>query len=64
GNILNVFLDYRKEVEDHLLKLCLAMFRYLENYNRALTGFEAATLKNSGLNISGEVQKIVNFLDK
>ncbi|MED6206939.1 hypothetical protein PIB30_031281 [Stylosanthes scabra] len=38
--------------------------RYLENYHRALSGFEAAALKDPGLNASEEVQKIVNLLDK
>ncbi|KAL1342924.1 uncharacterized protein [Arachis hypogaea] len=38
--------------------------RYLENYDRALSGFEAAALKDPGLNASEEVQKIVNLLDK
>ncbi|CAL8995074.1 unnamed protein product [Prunus brigantina] len=38
--------------------------KYLENYERALTGFEAAALKDPGLNAMGEVQKIVNLLDK
>lgn len=30
----------------------------------ALTGFEAAALKDPGLNAKEEVQKIVNLLDK
>lgn len=38
--------------------------KYLENYERALTGFEAAALKDPGLNATEEVQKIVNLLDK
>lgn len=38
--------------------------KYLENYERALTGFEAAALKDPGLNAMEEVQKIVNLLDK
>ncbi|RYQ93674.1 hypothetical protein Ahy_B09g099924 isoform D [Arachis hypogaea] len=41
-----------------------AVNRYLENYDRALSGFEAAALKDPGLNASEEVQKIVNLLDK
>lgn len=40
------------------------MNRYLENYDRALTGFEAASLKDPGLNAIDEVKKIVNLLDK
>ncbi|ONI31591.1 hypothetical protein PRUPE_1G321400 [Prunus persica] len=38
--------------------------KYLENYERALTGFEAAALKDPGLSAMEEVQKIVNLLDK
>ncbi|KAH1231049.1 Tetratricopeptide repeat protein 5 [Glycine max] len=38
--------------------------KYLENYQRALSGFEAAALKDPGLNAVEEVQKIVNLLDK
>ncbi|KAF7827709.1 tetratricopeptide repeat protein 5-like [Senna tora] len=38
--------------------------KYLENYERALSGFEAAALKDPGLNAATEVQKIVNLLDK
>ncbi|XP_020205995.1 tetratricopeptide repeat protein 5 isoform X1 [Cajanus cajan] len=38
--------------------------KYLENYQRALSGFEAAALKDPGLNAAEEVQKIVNLLDK
>ncbi|TKY45527.1 Tetratricopeptide repeat protein 5 [Spatholobus suberectus] len=38
--------------------------KYLENYLRALSGFEAAALKDPGLNAAEEVQKIVNLLDK
>ncbi|KAF5195315.1 Tetratricopeptide repeat protein [Thalictrum thalictroides] len=38
--------------------------KYLENYERALTGFEAAALKDPGLNATEEVQKMVTLLDK
>ncbi|XP_078438987.1 uncharacterized protein LOC144709330 isoform X3 [Wolffia australiana] len=38
--------------------------KYLQNYQRALTGFEAAALKDPGLNAFEEVRKIVNVLDK
>lgn len=40
------------------------MNKYLENYERALSGFQAAALKDPGLNAFEEVQKIVNLLDK
>lgn len=42
----------------------LQVNKYLENYQRALSGFEAAALKDPGLNAVEEVQKIVNLLDK
>ncbi|XP_028758159.1 tetratricopeptide repeat protein 5 [Neltuma alba] len=38
--------------------------RYLEHYERALSGFEAAALKDPSLNAAAEVQKIVSLLDK
>ncbi|KAF2304624.1 hypothetical protein GH714_035911 [Hevea brasiliensis] len=38
--------------------------KYLENYERALSGFEAAALKDPSLNATEEVQKMVNLLDK
>lgn len=38
--------------------------KYLENYERALSGFEAAASRDPGLNSTEEVRKIVNLLDK
>ncbi|XP_020099359.1 tetratricopeptide repeat protein 5-like isoform X3 [Ananas comosus] len=38
--------------------------KYLENYERALHGFEAAALKDPGLGADEEVKKIVTLLDK
>ncbi|PPD92878.1 hypothetical protein GOBAR_DD10174 [Gossypium barbadense] len=38
--------------------------KYLENYDRALAGFEAAALKDPSLNASEEVEKMVNLLNK
>ncbi|XP_059649646.1 uncharacterized protein LOC132295391 isoform X2 [Cornus florida] len=43
---------------------CATVNKYLENYERALSGFEAAALKDPGLNATEEVQKIVNLLEK
>ncbi|KAJ6799008.1 tetratricopeptide repeat protein 5-like isoform X1 [Iris pallida] len=43
---------------------CAIANKYLENYERALRGFEAAALKDPGLNADVEVQKIINLLDK
>ncbi|KAK6241873.1 hypothetical protein SCA6_007262 [Theobroma cacao] len=41
-----------------------AVNKYLENYDRALSGFEAAALKDPSLNASEEVEKMLNLLDK
>ncbi|EPS67032.1 hypothetical protein M569_07743, partial [Genlisea aurea] len=38
--------------------------RYMENYDRALSGFEAAALKDPSLNASREIDRIVQLLDK
>jgi len=43
---------------------CATVNKYLENYERALSGFEAAASKDPGLNSTEEVRKIVNLLDK
>ncbi|KAK6921653.1 Tetratricopeptide repeat protein 5, OB fold domain [Dillenia turbinata] len=43
---------------------CATANKYLENYERALSGFEAAALKDPGLNASQEVEKMVHLLDK
>lgn len=36
----------------------------MENYERALRGFEAAALKDPGLGADREIQKIISLLDK
>ena len=38
--------------------------KYLENYERALSGFEAAASRDPGLGANEEVGKIINVLDK
>ncbi|KDP34985.1 hypothetical protein JCGZ_09273 [Jatropha curcas] len=38
--------------------------KYLENYERALTEFETAALKDPSLNANEEVEKMVNLLNK
>ncbi|WOL11700.1 tetratricopeptide repeat protein 5 isoform X1 [Canna indica] len=43
---------------------CASANKYLENYERALHGFEAAALKDPGLNADSEAQKIIGLLDK
>ncbi|THU71045.1 hypothetical protein C4D60_Mb08t31390 [Musa balbisiana] len=43
---------------------CASANKYLENYERALHGFEAAASKDPGLNADDEAQKITSLLDK
>ncbi|KAL9683307.1 hypothetical protein QQ045_015127 [Rhodiola kirilowii] len=60
----NADKDGRMEHNPDLYYNCAIVNRYLENYDRALTGFEAAAIKDPGLNAIDEVKKIVNLLDK
>ncbi|KAK7280381.1 hypothetical protein RJT34_25445 [Clitoria ternatea] len=62
---------YQNAEKDERMKSCPDLYfnsatanKYLENYQRALSGYEAAALKDPGLNAAEEVQKIVNLLDK
>ncbi|KAJ8747683.1 hypothetical protein K2173_011481 [Erythroxylum novogranatense] len=43
---------------------CATVNKYLENYERALSGFEAAALKDPSLNATEEVHRMVNVLNK
>ncbi|KAL2904731.1 Tetratricopeptide repeat protein 5 [Bienertia sinuspersici] len=43
---------------------CATVNKYLENYDKALNGYEAACKIDPGLKESGEVQKMVGLLDK
>ncbi|XP_030529276.1 tetratricopeptide repeat protein 5-like [Rhodamnia argentea] len=60
----NAEKDDRMESNPDLFFNCATVNKYLENYERALTGFQAAALKDPGLNASEEVEKIVSLLDK
>lgn len=60
----NAEKDQRMKSNPDLYFNCATVNKYLENYERALTGFEAAALKDPGLKATEEVQKIVNLLDK
>ncbi|KAK3421597.1 hypothetical protein EUGRSUZ_G02222 [Eucalyptus grandis] len=60
----NAEKDERMESNPDLFYNCATVNKYLENYERALTGFQAAALKDPGLNASEEVEKIVSLLDK
>nr|POF17168.1 tetratricopeptide repeat protein 5 [Quercus suber] len=56
--------DDRMKSNPDLYFNCTTVSKCLENYERALSGFEAAALKDPGLNATEEVQKMVNLLDK
>uniref|UniRef100_A0A166EE22 Tetratricopeptide repeat protein 5 OB fold domain-containing protein n=1 Tax=Daucus carota subsp. sativus TaxID=79200 RepID=A0A166EE22_DAUCS len=43
---------------------CATVNKYLENYERALSGFEAAASKDPGLNATEEADKLISLLDK
>ncbi|XP_062011009.1 uncharacterized protein LOC133727445 [Rosa rugosa] len=60
----NAEKDERMKSNPDLYFNCATVNKYLENYEMALTGFEAAALKDPGLNATEEVQKIANLLDK
>ncbi|KAL6539031.1 hypothetical protein OROMI_025357 [Orobanche minor] len=56
--------DERMKSNPDLYYSCAIVNKYLENYEKALSGFEAAALKDPGLNAMEEVQKIIRLLDK
>ncbi|XP_026402889.1 tetratricopeptide repeat protein 5-like isoform X1 [Papaver somniferum] len=60
----NAEKDERMKNNPDLHFNCATVNKYLENYERALSGFEAAALKDPGLNANEEVKKIVHLLDK
>ncbi|KAM3349170.1 hypothetical protein ACQJBY_022348 [Aegilops geniculata] len=62
---------YQNAEKDETMKLnpdlyynCATAYKYLENYESAIRGFEAAALKDPALRADIEVQKIINLLDK
>ncbi|GFQ06885.1 tetratricopeptide repeat protein 5 [Phtheirospermum japonicum] len=56
--------DERMKSNPDLYYNCAIVNKYLENYERALSGFEAAALRDPGLNAVEEVEKIVRLLEK
>ncbi|KAK7849229.1 putative s-adenosylmethionine-dependent methyltransferase, partial [Quercus suber] len=60
----NAEKDDRMKSNPDLYFNCATVNKYRENYEKALSGFEAAALKDPGLNATGEVQKMFNLLDK
>ncbi|KAL3654459.1 hypothetical protein CASFOL_004140 [Castilleja foliolosa] len=56
--------DERMKTSPDLYYNCAIVNKYLENYERALSGFEAAALRDPGLNAMEEVEKIIRLLDK
>ncbi|OEL25109.1 Tetratricopeptide repeat protein 5 [Dichanthelium oligosanthes] len=60
----NAEKDKTMSLNPDLYYNCATADKYLENYERALRGFEAAALKDPGLGADTEVQKIISLLDK
>ncbi|XP_065881886.1 uncharacterized protein [Euphorbia lathyris] len=60
----NAEKDERMQSNPDLYFNSATVNKYLENYERALSGFEAASLKDPSLGATEEAQKIVNLLDK
>ncbi|CAL5078106.1 unnamed protein product [Urochloa decumbens] len=60
----NAEKDKTMSLNPDLYYNCATADKYLENYERALRGFEAAALKDPGLGADREVQKIISLLDK
>jgi len=60
----NAEKDKTMSLNPDLYYNCATADKYLENYERALRGFEAASLKDPGLGADREVQKIISLLDK
>ncbi|CAN6222329.1 unnamed protein product [Urochloa humidicola] len=60
----NAEKDKTMSLNPDLYYNCATADKYLENYERALRGFEAAALKDPGLGADREVQKIIGLLDK
>ncbi|KAJ8447639.1 hypothetical protein Cgig2_031693 [Carnegiea gigantea] len=60
----NAEKDEKMKLNPDLFFNCATVNKYLENYEKALSGFDAAAKIDPGLNASEEVQKIVHLLDK
>uniref|UniRef100_A0A0E0C2N7 Tetratricopeptide repeat protein 5 OB fold domain-containing protein n=1 Tax=Oryza meridionalis TaxID=40149 RepID=A0A0E0C2N7_9ORYZ len=64
ANTLEPEKDETTKCNPDLYYNCATADKYLENYERALRGFEAAALKDPGLGADTEVQKIISLIDK
>lgn len=60
----NAEKDVKMKYNPDLFFNCAIANKYIENYKRALTGFEAASMKDPGLKANEEVQSIINLFDK
>lgn len=60
----NAEKDEKMKLNPDLFFNCATVNKYLENYEKALSGFDAAAKIDPGLNASEEVQKIAHLLDK
>ncbi|KAM3269667.1 tetratricopeptide repeat protein 5 [Capsicum chacoense] len=60
----NAERDEKMKSNPDLYYNCATVNKYLENYERALTGFEAAALMDPGLNAMEDARMMVLLLDK
>lgn len=60
----NAERDEKMKSNPDLYYNCATVNKYLENYERALTGFEAAALMDPGLNAMEDTRMMVLLLDK
>ncbi|KAG9160292.1 hypothetical protein Leryth_018939 [Lithospermum erythrorhizon] len=59
----NAERDERMQSNPDLYFNSATTHKYLENYERALSGFQAAALKDPGLSAAAEVERIVKLVD-
>lgn len=60
----NAERDEKMKTSPDLYFNCAMVNKYMENYERALSGFEAAASKDPSLSATEEVRKMVHLLDK
>ncbi|KAL9242000.1 hypothetical protein vseg_016047 [Gypsophila vaccaria] len=60
----NAEKDEKMKFNPDLFFNCATVNKYLENYGRALSGFEAAAKIDPSLNASGEVNNMIGLLDE
>ena len=60
----NILESFSSDIIILLSIIYIQVNKYLENYERALSGFEAAASKDPGLNATEEADKLISLLDK